>query len=89
MFDIHTFSFFVKEATGMDYSYLKAKKELAKPKPDPIELDNPVQQMHRKHIKGLVQPRLATKRPAVIGTKRSPINIGGNPRARLGLKRNQ
>ena len=89
MFDIYTFSFFVKEATGMGYDYLKAKKEISKTKPDPIELDNPVRNMHRKHITGLVQPRLATKRPAMIGTKKNPINIGGNPRARLGLKRNQ
>ena len=82
-------SFFAKEATGMSYEYLKAKKELSTPKPDPIELKDPMRDMHRKHIKGLVQPRLATKRPAVIGTKKHPISIGGNPRVRLGLKRNQ
>lgn len=89
MFSRDLLQFFIKEATGMDYSYLKAKKELSAPKPDPIELDNPVQQMHRKHIKGLVQPRLATKRPKMMGSKKNPINIGGNPRVRLGLKRNQ
>lgn len=81
--------FFIKEATGMDYGYLKARKELSKPKPDPVELDNPVKEMHLKHIKGLKRARLATPRPAMQGTKRSPISIAGTPRARLGLKRNQ
>ena len=45
--------------------------------------------MHRKHIKGLVQSRLATARPKMQGTKKIPLNLGGNPRERLGLKRNQ
>lgn len=73
----------------MTYSYLKKKKELSMPKPDPIELEDPVGKMHRKHIKGLVQPRMATKRITSAGIKGKPISLGGNPRARLGLKRNQ
>lgn len=82
-------SFFIKEATGMTYSFLKTKKELSMPKPDPIKLEDPVGKMYRKHIKGLKQPRLATQRIRSAGIKGKPISLGGNPRARLGLKRNQ
>ena len=77
-----------KYATGMTYDYMKRRKEISKPKPEPIKLDNPLQQMHRKHIKGLKQPRLATKRITSAGIKGKPISLGGNPRARLGLKKN-
>lgn len=73
----------------MDYAYLKARKELASPKPDPIELENVSGDMHRKHIKGLVQHRLSTPMPKMQGTKKTPLSIAGNPRERLGLKRNQ
>ena len=89
MFSPELVSFFTKEATGMTYDYLKKRREIAKPKPEPIELDNPAQDMHRKHIKGLKQPRMATARPKMQGTKRIPLGIAGSPRARLGLKRNQ
>lgn len=89
MLDPLVLLFFTKEATGADYMYLKARREMAKIKPDPIELDNPVQEMHLKHIKGLVRPRLATARPKMQGTKKIPLNLAGNPRERLGLKRNQ
>jgi len=66
MLSAEVFLFFTKEASGMDYQYMKSRKELSKLKPDPIEMKDPMGDMHRKHIKGLVQPRLATKRPAVI-----------------------
>jgi hypothetical protein len=78
-----------KVATGMTYEYMKRRKEISKPKPEPVELKNPAQDMHRKHIKGLKQPRLATQRITSAGVKGNPISLGGNPRARLGLKRNQ
>ena len=81
------FSFFIKEAVGMHHAYLKAKKELASPKPAPVELENPVKRDHLKHIKGLERPRLATPRPKMQGTKRTPISLGGTPLQRLGLKK--
>lgn len=81
--------FFSKEATGMTYDYMKRRKEISMPKPDPVKLEDPVGKMHRKHIKGLVQSRLPTQRIRSAGIKGKPISLGGNPRARLGLKRNQ
>ena len=81
--------FFSKEATGMTYDYMKRRKELSMPKPEAVKLVNPLEKMRRKHIKGLKSPRLATKRITSIGVKNNPISLGGNPRARLGLKRNQ
>ena len=89
MLSPRTLHFFVKEATGMDYAFLKCKKDLSMPKPEPVKLKDPVGDMHRKHIKGLKAVRLATPRPKMQGTKRTPLNIAGNPRERLGLKRNQ
>lgn len=81
--------FFIKEATGMTYDYMKRRKEISMPKPESVKLKDPLQQMHRKHIKGLKQPRIATKRITSAGIKGKPISLGGSPRARLGLKRNQ
>ena len=86
---LYFFAQHTKQATGMDYAYLKARKELSSPKPDPVELEDVSGAMHRKHIKGLVQPRLSTPMPKMQGTKKTPLSIAGNPRERLGLKRNQ
>ena len=88
MMSADVFQFFSKEATGMTYDYLKRRKEIGMPKPESIKLENPLQKMHRKHIKGLKQPRMATKRITSAGIKGKPISLGGNPRARLGLKKN-
>ena len=77
----------IKLATGMDYQYLKSRQELSKSKPEPIQLKDPI---HRTKVEGLKVPRVATKRPAMMATKSTaPLNLGGNPRVGLGLKRNQ
>jgi hypothetical protein len=89
MIDPSVLQFFTKEATGMTYAYLKEKRELEKTKPDPFVMSNPAKDMHTKSVKGLVRPRLATPRPKLQGTKRTPLSISGNPRVMLGLKRNQ
>ena len=90
MIDPLVMVFFTKEATGMTYEYLKQRREIAKSKPEPFKLPDPIGKLHRKHIKGMVQPRMATKRPALMATKSTaPLNIGGNPRTALKLKRNQ
>ena len=71
-------SFFVKEATGMDKDFLKMRKDISLSKPEPFKLPKPKGFGKRKSkgVKGLKMPRIATPRPKLQATKATaPLSI--------------
>lgn len=71
-------SFFIKEAIGMDKDFLKTRRELSMKKPEPFKLPKPKGFGVRtsKGVKGLKAPRLATPRPKLQATKGTvPLSI--------------
>lgn len=100
MLDPLVLMFFTKEATGIDYSTGLILNSLQNPKPEPITLDNPVEEMRDSMFKKIRPKGYKVKRLRGASSKKSPgkkgmpAHLPGNARINLGpgikgLKRNQ